>query len=252
MKALIGSTGFVGGVLGQASAYDLHIHRSNLQTLRGQRLSRAVCAGLPAAKWLANRNPEADRANMEILCSTLATVQAETFVLISTVDVYATPVGLDEAHDVAQGSNHAYGTHRQMFEAFVRQQFPHALIVRLPALFGPGLKKNVLFDLINNNGLDVIQPDSAFQWYPLTQLAADIARCEAAGLRLVNLVPEPLATRQIIKQFFPQRRVGANAGPAVRYDLRSRHAEQLGGAGGYTQTQAAVITALQHFLRVAA
>ena len=41
----------------------------------------------------------------------------------------------------------AYGRNRLQLERWVREDFPAALIVRLPALYGKGLKKNCLYDL---------------------------------------------------------------------------------------------------------
>ena len=41
----------------------------------------------------------------------------------------------------------AYGKNRLQLERWVRQDHPDALIVRLPALYGKGLKKNFLYDL---------------------------------------------------------------------------------------------------------
>ena len=41
----------------------------------------------------------------------------------------------------------AYGKNRLQLERWVREDHPDALIVRLPALYGRGLKKNFLYDL---------------------------------------------------------------------------------------------------------
>lgn len=41
----------------------------------------------------------------------------------------------------------AYGKNRLQLERWVREDFPDALIVRLPALYGAGIRKNFLFDL---------------------------------------------------------------------------------------------------------
>jgi hypothetical protein len=43
----------------------------------------------------------------------------------------------------------AYGRNRRALEAFCADHFDRCLIVRLPALFGTGLKKNFLFDIMN-------------------------------------------------------------------------------------------------------
>src|SRR5262249_30516687 len=145
----------------------------------------------------------------------LRTVTARTFVLISTIDVYPFTRDADEGLDPQGLPNHAYGTHRLQFEAFVRDCFPEALIIRLPALFGPGLRKNVLFDLLNGNQLELINPDSRFQWYPLERLPHDLALAQASGLRLVNLFTEPVPTRSILERFFPLAAVGARAQPAA-------------------------------------
>lgn len=246
--AIIGHTGFVGGSLAQASHFDLRIHRANLESLRGQTLERLVCAGLPAAKWIANREPQSDQANMQRLCDTLTTVTARQVVLISTIDVYPRTVDVDEDHDCGSQANHPYGTHRLAFEHFIRARFPTALIVRLPALFGPGLKKNAIFDLMHDNCLDAINPASQFQWYPLAHLPQALAACEQRGLRLVNLVSEPFATQDMIARFFPQAQVGAKAGSVVHYDVRTKHATALGGHGGYILTKSEVMQALSAYL----
>lgn len=246
-SALIGYTGFVGGLLADRERFDLLIHRANVDLLRYRSLDRIVCAGLPAAKWIANREPDADRANMSHLCDTLRTVTAASFVLISTIDVYPRTQDADEDFDCSAAPNHAYGRHRLEFEAFVRDRFPQALILRLPALFGPGLRKNVLFDLVMGNQLEKVNPASSFQWYPLERLPEDIARAERHGLKLANLFTEPLATSAIIDRHFPEVEVGAEAHAAVHYDLHTRYAHVFGGIGRYVMSAASALDAIGSF-----
>ena len=247
-SALIGSTGFVGGNLAAAARYEVQVHRANVELLRGRRFDRIVCAGLPAAKWIANQDPRADLANVERLEQVLSTVTAARFVLVSTVDVYPHTIDVDEDTDCGRGPNHAYGANRLRFEQFVRARFPAATIVRLPALFGPGLRKNVVYDLLHDNGLDAINTASRFQWYPVARLAADIATIEAHGLALVNLVTEPIATMSICARLFPDKRVGTAAGASTAYDLRTKHAALFGGRNGYVIGADAVLHALAAYV----
>jgi hypothetical protein len=251
-SALIGYSGFVGGHLAGRERFDLEVNRANLEALRGRRLERLVCAGLPAAKWLANREPQADRDNMLRLCGVLGSVTARRVTVISTIDVYPRTREADEDFDCARWPNHPYGTNRLNFETFVRERFPHALIVRLPALFGPGLRKNVLFDLLHGHQLELINPASRFQWYPLERLPGDLAVAEQHDLRLVNLFTEPLPTRVILDRCFPTVRVGARAQPAADYDLYTLHARLFGGTGSYRLSAREVLNELAAFCGSAA
>lgn len=250
-SVLIGHTGFVGGLLARRMSFDFTVNRANLHELRYRRVERVICAGLPAAKWIANRDPAADRDNVGRLCDVLDTVTTKTFVLISTIDVYPFTRNADEEFDPRGVPNHSYGTHRLEFETFIRDRFPDARIIRLPALFGVGLRKNVLFDLLHGNQLELINPDSHFQWYPLERLPDDIELADAHGLRLVNLFTEPVATRDILEQFFPDAAVGARAQPPAHYDLHTRHAALFGGQGRYILSAQETLTELGEFCRSA-
>jgi NAD dependent epimerase/dehydratase family len=245
--ALIGHTGFVGSYLATQATYDLRISRVNLDELRDRRLDRIVCVGLPAAKWIANRNPLDDRANMERLVDVLRTVRARRFLLISTIDVYPRTEGVDEGFDCSSQPNHAYGTHRLAFERFIGDSFPDATIVRLPALFGPGLRKNVLFDLLHGNQLELINPASRFQWYPLLDLPPHMELAERHGLKLVNLFTEPLRTELVLRRSFPGVDVGSRAQPPVAYDLHTRHAHLFNGVGRYIMPAAIVLERIAEF-----
>jgi len=250
VAALIGHTGFVGGNLARQHRFDQLFNSGNFREMAGRHFDLLVCAGLSAAKWVANRDPDADWARIAVLTDVLDTVTAKRVVLISTVDVYPHPAGVDEAAPIDDAACHAYGRHRLRFERAMTDRFDDVMIVRLPALFGPGLKKNVLFDLLHDNCLDTINPASRFQWYDLGHLWRDIERCWMGGIRLVNLVNEPIPTADILDHFFAGVRVGAGA-PAASYDVRSRHSQALGGSNGYLFDRAAVLAEIGAFVAAA-
>ena len=112
--ALIGFSGFVGTTLLKQAAFEAKFRASNIAAIEGQSFDTVVCAGAPAQKWIANQAPEADRQNIDSLIAHLKTVQCKTFVLISTVDVFKDPVGVDERTPVDAAGLHAYGLHRRV------------------------------------------------------------------------------------------------------------------------------------------
>jgi hypothetical protein len=76
-------------------------------------------------------------------------VRARRFVLISTIAVLD-DAGAGYTESTARfETEKAYGRHRRELEERMLGQFDHCHVLRLPALFGPGLKKNFLFDLLN-------------------------------------------------------------------------------------------------------
>jgi hypothetical protein len=252
MDALIGSTGFVGQALLAQRAFGAGYHSADIEAIEGRQFDRIVCAGVRAVKWWANANAEADRAGIERLTRRLERVRAERFVLISTVDVYGTPLGVDEEDAVPEADLHPYGLHRAWLEDWVRERFPVCHVIRLPALFGPGLKKNALYDLLHDNRLEHIDPSSRFQWYPLERLADDIDRVQVLGLPLVNLVTEPVSMAEIRGRFFPDRTLGGPSGGSlarsVAYDVRTRHGAAFGGGGDYAMCAEAALQAMGRFV----
>ena len=94
--ALIGCTGFVGTTLQHAAVFDEGFHSTDIADIDGKSYDLVVGAGAPAKKWLANQKPDEDAEAIDGLISHLKTVKAKTFVLVSTVDVFQSPVGVDE------------------------------------------------------------------------------------------------------------------------------------------------------------
>lgn len=247
-RALIGHTGFVGSTLLRANAYDSLFNSSNIGSIAGQHFDSITCAGVPAVKWLANKEPEQDRQAIARLTGPLETVTADRFILISTVDVYPDPQGANEADAPDLARSQPYGRHRREFEEWVLDRFDNVLIVRLPALFGTGLKKNVIFDLMNGNQTEKINPNGVFQWYPMRRFAADLAQLDASGEPLVNVAVEPIRTADIVAAFFPDAAIGPEDLPPVRYDIRTCFAGLLGGVDPYHIAREAVFEELRQFI----
>ncbi|WP_455206798.1 hypothetical protein [Kaarinaea lacus] len=247
-SGLIGYTGFVGSNLARQHVFDNLYNSKNFREMEGKRFSEAVCAGVYAVKWMANKEPEKDREKLAILQDVLKTVSAEQFVLISTIDVYPVIKNKDERFDCSSMDNHAYGTHRLEFEKFCLEHFKNCLIVRLPGLFGRGLKKNVIYDLLNDNCLEMINVNSSFQYYNLDNLWADIKLAMNAKLDVVNFFTEPVKTSDIIKRFFPGKKVGQNPLPEIHYDLHTRHGSLRGKHEDYLYTREEILDQLGEYV----
>ena len=146
-ELLVGSTGFVGGNLLASHDFSAVCHSSDIADHFGARPDLCVYAGVPAAMFLANADTEADLAVMAAARENLRRIAPRRLVLISTIAVYEDSRGRDEDSPMDSENLPAYGKNRLQLERWVRQDHPDALIVRLPALYGKGLKKNFLYDL---------------------------------------------------------------------------------------------------------
>jgi hypothetical protein len=235
-RALIGHTGFIGGTLLADGGFTHGFDSRDLHDMRGARFDEVVCAGIP---------PDvADRALLDVL----ETVQADRFIFLSTVDVYPDPSQPLDETTVPEGlANHPYAA----VERFVAARFSNHAVARLPALFGEGMRQNALFDLLHDHNVGNINPAAQLQWYPIRRLPGDLARIARAGLRLANLVTEPVALRDIVRRFFPAAAVGSESEPAPHYDLRTRHAELFGGTSPYIMGRPLVLLAMGDVIKAA-
>ena len=245
--ALIGFTGFVGGTLLRQSRFAGQFRSTNIGDIAGRTFDLVVCAGAPAQKWIANQDPAADRKQIDALIEHLGTVQCNTFILISTVDVFKDPMGVDEASQVDETGLHAYGLHRRMLERFVEERFPRHLTVRLPGLVGPGLRKNVLFDFLNDNNLHAIDSRGIFQFYPMVNLWYDIKTALGAGLDLVHLAAEPISVADVARECFGRSFGQVLPRAPATYDMRTRHAREFGVAGHYQYSARETVQAIRAY-----
>ncbi len=250
--ALIGHTGFVGSNILRGGSFAGLYNSKNIEDIAGRKFDCVICAGVSATKWLANKNPEQDWADIQRLLACLEKIEAARFVLISTVDVYQAPNGQRESDVPADDHPEAYGRHRRAIERFVEQRFPRHHIVRLPGLFGPGLKKNAIYDMMHDNNVGLINPASRYQWYPVARLTADLAKIRAHDLRLINIAPEPFATQEIAERFFPNAILAPPNARAPTYDMQTEHAELLGGHGFHHFDKATILREIEAYIAASA
>lgn len=245
--ALIGHTGFVGGNLLRQTDFTDCFNSKNIRDIAGRSYDLLVCSGARAEKWKANKDPEADRRHIDELMAQLAGVAVERLILISTVDVYPEPLGVDEATPIDLERSMPYGRHRRLLEMLAEHR-PDALIVRLPGLFGPGLKKNIIYDFIHVNAVDNIHADSQFQFYNLAHLWRDIQTALKNELKLVNFATEPVTVAEVARQAFSRDFQNRPPGAPAKYDMKSRHCALYGGSNGYLYSRPQVLAELKQFV----
>lgn len=147
-STLVGYTGFVGGNLAASHTFDNLYNSKNIAEAYGANNGLVVYAGMPSEKFLANADPAADLAHAEAAAENIRRMKPEKLVLISTVDVYPRPRGVYEDTEPWGEGETAYGRNRLALETWARQEVPDALILRLPGLYGKGIKKNFIFDML--------------------------------------------------------------------------------------------------------
>ena len=147
--ALIGHTGFVGSTLARQGVFDDYFNSKSIHEIGARRFDVVVCAAAPGSMFEANKFPERDRVRVDALIDQLSRVRAERFILISSIAVLADFANGGDERTATFQMEMAYGRHRRALETFAEEHFQSSLVVRLPALFGRGLRKNLIFDLLN-------------------------------------------------------------------------------------------------------
>jgi nucleoside-diphosphate-sugar epimerase len=199
---IVGYSGFVGSNLLQFYQFDEFYNSKNFQNTKYKNFDTIFFSGIPAVKWYANKNPDEDNCIIENIKSILDTIKCKKFILISTIDVYNNTNNLaNEDSKIDFNNNNTYGKNRYLFEKYIETKFENHFIIRLPALFGKGLKKNIIFDLIHKNQIENIPLNSSFQWYNLDRLKNDIDIIINNNIRICNLFTQPIETREIVNLF---------------------------------------------------
>lgn len=149
MNALVGYTGFVGSNIYAGGEFERVFNSKNIEEAYGLKPDLLIYAGLRAEKYLANNMPEKDMELIYQAQDNIKKIAPKKLVIISTIDVFKNPVEVNESSNIDCEGLHAYGFNRYQLECWVRKNYPEAIIIRLPGLFGINIKKNFIYDFIN-------------------------------------------------------------------------------------------------------
>lgn len=244
-SCLVGYTGTVGkNLLNQCYFKDLY-NSKNIEEIKNKEYNELYLSCLPATKWLINKNPETDDRNTRYLIDTIKTVKAKFVVLISTIDIYPNKNSkMNEDNIIDNNENDTYGKNRFIFEKIIQENFVNYLIVRLPGVFGDYLKKNIIYDLLNNNNIDKINLESSFQWYFLDNLYNDIQQYKEKNIKIVNLFTEPISNSDIVENFFSSQKALCNGESKAEYNLCTKY-----GENGYVQKKEDVLNNIEIYIK---
>ncbi|AGH82497.1 hypothetical protein PCNPT3_12805 [Psychromonas sp. CNPT3] len=244
-NALIGYSGFVGTTLLKQINFDALYRSTNISDIQDKTYDTVVCAGAPAVKWIANKNPEQDKRSIDSLISYISTIKCNRFILISTVDVFKDPLFAVESTPVDTTGLHTYGLNRCKLEEFVKTHFDDYLIVRLPGLVGPGLKKNVIYDFLNNNNINAIDHRGVFQFYPMVNLWSDIKIAMHNRCKLIHLTSEPISVHEIANECFNIDFINELDNQVAKYDFRSTFSNLYNSESAYQYSKKEIILAIR-------
>lgn len=147
--SLVGYTGFVGSNLAKSFKFDNLYNSKNIEEAFGTNPDLLIYSGVRAEKFLANSAPDKDLKIIENAFTNIKKINPKKIVLISTIDVYKSPINVDEDSEIETNELLPYGLNRYKLEKLVKENFSDYLIVRLPGLYGKNIKKNFIYDLIN-------------------------------------------------------------------------------------------------------
>lgn len=246
--ALIGYTGFVGGNISSQNKFDDLYNSKNISDIEGKEYDLVVSAANRAEMWRINQEPEKDLAEINEFIDHISKVRIKKLVLISTVGVYKNPNGANEDTPIEIDGLTPYGLNRYHLEKYCRDNF-NTTIVRLPGLFGDGLKKNVIFDLIHDNNVEKIHKDGVYQYYNLNNIWKDVQIALTNNLPLVNLATPPVKTEELAKYAFgiDFTNEPADIKPAF-WDMHSKYSEIYQGEGNYLYSKQKELDDIKDFI----
>ena len=247
---LIGATGFVGGNLSQQIKFDVLASSKNISEFKGHFFDLVVIAAGDARKWYANANPKEDLHHISKLSDDICSINAKRVIHFSTIDVYKTKLG-NELSLPDEITTETYGSNRYYLEEVIRRRFKNSSTIRLPALYGNGLKKNLIFDVLNNRELSSCNPESSFQWFDLNNLNNIIKFVEDNKIPLLNVCSEPLNVLELLLSLDIPTTDLSPAATLVKYDVTTIYGALFGKSGSYLYSKKQCVSGVKNFLNEA-
>lgn len=178
MIFLLGAEGF----LGKAISFTLEKHklkytpitRKNYKRFVGKSCNILINSSTNSKKFLSETDFDYDyNETVNNVLNSIKNFKFKKYILISSSDVYNEKNQLDKTKensiiDVSSLSNYAFN--KYYAELLVQKKIKNWLIFRCGGLIGKGLKKNPIYDLLNNKKL-FIDPKSKFQFIDTVEVA---------------------------------------------------------------------------------
>lgn len=202
-NALIGYSGFIGSNLKNDLKNCEYYNSKNIEKIQNKSFDKIYCTANDSRIWYVNNNPQKDLKNIQSLLYKLQKVKCNFFILISSIEIYKN-IKNKSVNELAKNKLSKilnYGNNRLYFENEIKKLFLNHLIVRLPIVYGKNLKKNIIFDIINNNNIHSINQQDILQFYPVNYLFKDIKLLIKNNISEANLASEPLKAYEITNKF---------------------------------------------------
>lgn len=212
--ALIGYEGFVGSAIFKIFSQDknveiIGINRKNFESYFGKKFDVLIEAGCNSKKYLADDDPvnELEKSVVHRL-KTLTKFNADFHIHISSVDVYEDLSKKELTTESTQisSSSSNYGSHKLLAETLVQHYADDWLIFRLSGMVGAGLRKNPIYDILNDSEL-FINKHSQYQYISTSFVANAIYRIYNLGINneIFNVAGQGLISPYEIATLFKKK-----------------------------------------------
>jgi hypothetical protein len=218
---ILGANGFIGSHLVSVFPDAVRITRES-SLIRGK-IETLFIAAPTSRKYQVNRFPSEDLVDVNnILKLIQSSNRVENIVLVSTIDVYS---NLESSSEISEcKSELSYGGNRHFLETQLSSLGSNLKICRTGGLFGTGIKKNLMYDLVNRRTefLMNYNMESTYQWLPVDFFIKELLEFSCSDLSLKNIVGEPISVKAVVQAGGFQIDFGMY-GELRSYDVTSNH-----------------------------